>query len=85
MEHFANVNNDYVSARLGELFSKFSGQRTIEVWEPDEHEYADNSINKMDLFGNANASSGSSSLNGCHKVTYVIEREWINLIGHNVR
>lgn len=83
MEHFANVNNDYVSARLGELFSKFSGQRTIEVWEPDEHEYADNSINKMDLFGNANASSGSSSLNGCHKVTYAIEREWINLIGHN--
>lgn len=86
MEHFQNVDNDYVSRRLAEIFEDFEGERTIEYWEENDNSQQVDSLQSMNLFGDTNSENAitDKDLQGCTKKVTTIIRRFINLIGHNV-
>lgn len=80
MEHFNNVDNDYAVHRLCELFEMFKGERIVNYWEEDGNT---NSFNKMNFFSE-DVNKPEKQLANCKKLSATIQRDWINLIGHNV-
>lgn len=90
MEHFTNVDIHYVMKRLGELFTWYKGERTIEYWElPEDSECDSSTPQKMNLFNTDNVDSGSTagsnvkSLSHLAKKSVTVQRDWFFLIGHN--
>ena len=83
MEHFSNVDNDYAVSRLAEIFEKFTGDREIEYWEEDTSTNSDDLLN-MNLFGEDNSKVYDNELKNCKKIITTINRDNINLVGHNV-
>lgn len=90
MEHFTNVDIHYVMKRLGELFTWYKGERTIEYWElPEDSECGSSTPQKMNLFNTDNVDSGSTagsnvkSLSHLAKKSVTVQRDWFFLIGHN--
>lgn len=83
MEHFSNVDNDYVVHRLAEIFEKFEGERAITIWESNDNN--SQIVQDMNLFGDTESiKDQGKDLISCHKRVVFITRNAINLIGHNV-
>lgn len=85
MEYFNNIPNEYVAKRLHEIFSKFSDDRIVEIWVPNDKVIEQQTdLQQMNLFSDyPEAQSETSDFSGYKKVVITIRRENINLIGHN--